>query len=64
MTIKDFEKATVERLSKLDIKGLKEVANFCADKFDTQFNVINDVAIELLSQRMSEEDFINFCNEY
>ena len=64
MTQYQYTEIAKEKLSKLDIKGLKEVVKECGENFTQAHDIINQIAIDLLSNLMTEEEFISFCEEY
>lgn len=64
MNLQDFRKVTVSKLSNLNINELKEVVISMSNNFDKASDTITDVALDLLSSIMSEDDFNSFCDEY
>lgn len=64
MNITDFRKVTVSKLSNLNVNELKEVVISMSNKFDKASDVITDVALDLLSQIMEENEFELFCDAY
>lgn len=64
MNLQDFRKITVSKLSNLNVNELKEVVVSMSNNFDKASDIITDVALDLLSSIMSEDDFNSFCDAY
>lgn len=64
MTIQDFKKTTTAKLSNLNINELKEVVESLSDKFDEISDIITQIALDLLSEIMEENEFELFCDAY
>lgn len=63
MTTQEFNQVAKEKFSKLSISELKKAAISLNDDFSNAADLMMNAVMDLLMERMPEQEFIKFCNE-
>lgn len=63
MKVAEFKQITESKLNKLSIAELKKVLLEMNDNFEVVGEIIFNAALDLLEEKMEENEFISFCDE-
>ena len=63
MTVQEFTQVATQKFSKLSTEELIKSAKQLNNDFSDAANYMFDVVLDILMERMPEQDFIKFCNE-
>jgi nitrogen regulatory protein PII-like uncharacterized protein len=63
MTTQEFTQVAKQKFSPLSVSELKKAAISLNNDFSTAANLMDKVIMDLLMERMPEQEFIKFCNE-
>ena len=63
MTTQEFTNVAKQKFSALSVSELKKAAISLSTDFSTAANLMDQVIMDLLIERMPEQEFIKFCNE-
>lgn len=63
MKLAEFKKITESKLNKMSISELKKVLLTMNDNFEVVGEIIFNTALDLLEEKMEENEFISFCDE-
>ena len=63
MTTQEFTNVAKQKFSALSVSELKKAAISLSNDFSTAANLMDQVIMDLLIERMPEQEFIKFCNE-
>lgn len=63
MTVAEFKTVTSRKLNNLSIEELKSTLLLMNDNFELVGEIIFNTALDLLEEKIEENDFISFCDE-